>query len=148
MKGDVEINYRGIAIKWQEWSGKFEVDGDKEYHDIGKACERIDGLLKVNIDKTPVFWEDYHDENPIKAIATSVNDVGEVFVSFPEKKGKYGSREKLSNLKHVFVDCPENWAKYAQILEIRKELKGIVAQYRDKADKIIATMQRIGGKAE
>ncbi len=147
MKGDVEINYRGIAIKWQEWSGKFEVDGDKEYHDIGKACERIDGLLKVNIDKTPVFWEDYH-KNPIKAIATSVNDAGEVFVSFPEKKGKYGSREKLSNSRKVFVDCPENREKYARVLEIRKEFEGVVAQYQAKADEITVTMQRIGGKVE
>jgi hypothetical protein len=133
-----------MAIQFSDWgSDKYNVDGDKGYPTLEKACERIDDLLKLNVDKTPVFWETGYRDELKQGIATSVNVLGMVFVSHPEKKGKYGSREQLDSREAVFLDTPENRTKYEEIKAIRVELKGIVKAYQVKAAEVVKTMKQI-----
>ena len=146
MKSVPKIDYRGIAICYREWNNQYDVDGEsKQFSKLKDACTHIDNILKVKFKNIPVFYERFGND-PTEAIATSVNEHGEVFVSFPDKKGKYGSRSKLSSSTKVFIDNPQNREKYAQIQAIRQELSLVADGYKKKVAEIASTMDRIGGE--
>jgi len=147
MKKEVSILYRDVMIELVE--DKFQVDGEdwtQRYTTLTKACEAIDRQLDVPFERVEVFWEDYGGNAIYKGIATSVTESNEVWVSHPDKKGQWRKREKTSS--PVFLDNPDNQAKYQQILEIRKELAGIVKEYRERAASVMKTMRVINPKKE
>jgi hypothetical protein len=147
MKGTPEISYRNIAILFA--GDSFWVDGESgRYDTLEKACDKIDAVLKSKVVNTAVFYDKYNfSDEPERGVVTSISAEGEFYISHPEKKGKYGSRERLSKSTKVFLDTPENWEKYEQIKKVRAELKGIVAEYQMKASAIVETMEQPGVRA-
>jgi hypothetical protein len=144
MKKDVSIIYRDIVIELRD--DKFQIDGEdwsKKYSSLIQACEAIDRQLDVPFERVNVFWEKYGNEM-FKGVATSITDSGEVWVSHPDKKGQWRQREKISHT--VFIDNADNKEKYLKIIEIRKELRTIAEEYRNKVEEVKKTMQILNPK--
>jgi hypothetical protein len=144
MKTRPVIVYRDIAISYSDWDNKFSADGEYGSDSLEKICERIDKQLATGFTHVPVFWEDRRSVST--GIATSITDDNYVWISHPEKKGKYGYREKQRG--PVYPDTPENRDLYAVVLELQKELDGIVEDFRKKANAVKEKMTKIGGRIE